>query len=88
MLELTRDVYESMLAHALGGLPDEACGLFATDPATSRVERFFPMTNTAASSQIYRLDGREMMNVEAAADEGQAEERCLAEVILAHQSSG
>ncbi|CAB4750932.1 MAG: peptidase [Actinobacteria bacterium] len=68
MLELTRDVYESMLAHALGGLPDEACGLFATDPATSRVERFFPMTNTAASSQIYRLDGREMMNVEAAAD--------------------
>ena len=68
MLELTREVYESMLAHALGGLPDEACGLFATDPATSRVERFFPMTNTAASSQIYRLDGREMMNVEAAAD--------------------
>lgn len=68
MLELTRDVYESMLAHSLDGLPDEACGLFATDPVTSRITRFFPMTNTAASSQLYRLDGREMMNVEAAAD--------------------
>jgi proteasome lid subunit RPN8/RPN11 len=69
VLELTRDVYESMLVHALDGVPDEACGLFATDSATGRVCRFFPMTNTAASSQIYRLDGREMMNVEAAADE-------------------
>jgi proteasome lid subunit RPN8/RPN11 len=69
VLELTRDVYESMLAHALDGLPDEACGLFATDPATSHVSRFYPMTNTAASSQLYRLDGREMMAVEAAADD-------------------
>ena len=69
MLELAREVYESMLAHALDGLPDEACGLFAADPATSRVARFFPLTNTAASSQVYRLDGREMMAVEAVADE-------------------
>ena len=69
VLELTRDVHESMVAHALDGLPDEACGLFATDPATARVSRFFPMANTAASSQLYRLDGREMMAVEAAADD-------------------
>jgi proteasome lid subunit RPN8/RPN11 len=69
VLELTRDVYESMMAHALDGLPDEACGLFAVDPVTSLVVRFFPMTNTAASSQVYRLDGREMMAVEATADD-------------------
>lgn len=68
MLELSRDVYESMLTHALDGLPNEACGLFASNPANGRITRFFPMDNTAASSQIYRLDGREMMAVEAEAD--------------------
>jgi proteasome lid subunit RPN8/RPN11 len=68
MLELLVDVHEAMVAHALRGLPDEACGLFAASAGTARVERFFPMTNTAASSQIYRLDGKEMMDVEREAD--------------------
>ncbi len=68
MLQLTREVHEAMLAHAVDGLPNEACGLFAADPATGRIERFFPMQNTAASSQIYRLDGRELLAVEAEAD--------------------
>lgn len=68
MLTITRAVHEAMLAHAVAGLPNEACGLFAADPATGRIERFFPMTNTAASSQIYRIDGRELLAVEAEAD--------------------
>ncbi len=68
MLTITGAVHEAMLAHAVDGLPNEACGLFATDPGTGHVVRFFPMTNTATSSQIYRLDGREMMTVEAEAD--------------------
>jgi proteasome lid subunit RPN8/RPN11 len=69
MLELTAEVHAAMLAHALSGLPDEACGLFASDPATGVVTAFFAMTNTAASSQLYRLDGKEFLDVEAAADE-------------------
>ena len=68
MLELSPEVHEAMVAHALRGLPDEACGLFAGPPGALRVERFFPMTNTAASSQIYRLDGKEMMDVERRAE--------------------
>jgi proteasome lid subunit RPN8/RPN11 len=68
MLELTVAVRDEMVAHALDGFPNEACGLFAVAPGTTRVERFFPMTNAAASSQVYRLDGREFMRVEAAAD--------------------
>jgi proteasome lid subunit RPN8/RPN11 len=68
MLELLTGVHEAMVAHALRGFPDEACGLFAAAPGTTRVERFFPMTNAAASSQIYRLDGKEMMAVEREAD--------------------
>jgi proteasome lid subunit RPN8/RPN11 len=68
MLELRPDVHAEMVAHALRGLPDEACGLFAARPGTALVERFFPMTNAAASSQIYRLDGKEFLDVEAQAD--------------------
>jgi proteasome lid subunit RPN8/RPN11 len=68
MLELRPEVHESMVAHALRGLPDEACGLFAAKPGSTMVERFFPMTNAAASSQIYRLDGKEFLAVEAEAD--------------------
>jgi proteasome lid subunit RPN8/RPN11 len=68
MLALRSDVHQAMLAHALRGLPDEACGLFAAAPGTTVVERFFPMTNAAASSQVYRLDGKEFLDVEAQAD--------------------
>jgi proteasome lid subunit RPN8/RPN11 len=68
MLELPAQIHDAMVAHALDGFPNEACGLFAAQPNSTRVERFFPMTNAAASSQIYRLDGREMLDVEAQAD--------------------
>jgi proteasome lid subunit RPN8/RPN11 len=72
MLQITAGAFEAMLAHALDGLPDEACGLFAgpfsPDPDTARCTVFYGMRNAAASSQIYQLDGREMMDVEATAD--------------------
>lgn len=58
-----------MVGHAILGLPDEACGLFAGPFGGDRVEQFFPMTNAAASSQIYQLDGQEMMDVERRADD-------------------
>lgn len=57
-----------MVGHAIAGLPLEACGLFAGKFASSRVEKFFPMTNAAASSKIYRLDPAEMMSVEREMD--------------------
>ena len=69
MVELSRSVYEEMVAHALSGLPNEACGLFSGAFGSDRVERFHPMRNVAESSQIYTLDGREMLDVEAATDE-------------------
>jgi len=62
-------VHAEMIGHAILGLPDEACGLFAGAYGGDRVERFFPMANTAKSSQIYELDGQEMMNVERTADD-------------------
>jgi len=57
-----------MVAHALRRLPDEACGLFSGLYGGDRVERFHPMTNAAASSRVYTLDGRELLTVEAEAD--------------------
>lgn len=57
-----------MLGHALAGLPNEACGLFAGEFGGDRIERFFPMTNAAASPRLYQLDPTEIMSVESAAD--------------------
>jgi len=58
-----------MVGHAVVGLPDEACGLFAGAFGDDRIERFFPMRNVAESSRIYELDGQEMMSVEREADD-------------------
>ncbi len=69
MLEIPASLHYQMLGHAIAGLPDEACGLFVGQYGGDRVERFFPMTNTARSSRIYELDGAEILRVERAADD-------------------
>jgi [CysO sulfur-carrier protein]-S-L-cysteine hydrolase len=69
VLEIPASIHAEMVGHAILGLPDEACGLFAGAFGGDRVERFFPMTNTAMSSQLYELDAQEMMDVERAADD-------------------
>lgn len=69
MLEIPAAVQAEMIGHAILGLPDEACGLFAGAFGGDRVERFFSMRNAAASSQIYELDAQEMMDVERTADD-------------------
>ena len=69
MLVLHRHVRDEMFAHALQGLPHEACGVFAADAGSLEVHTFFPMANAAASSEIYQLDNAEWMAVERKADE-------------------
>ena len=69
MLNLTGEVHLAMLAHAYDGLPDEACGLMAGDPATGACHKFYPCTNAAASSRIYSLDPREYMRAERDAED-------------------
>lgn len=59
MLTLTRPVWLEMVGHAYDGLPDEACGLFAGDPATGRVRVFYACRNAAASSRVYTVDPRD-----------------------------
>jgi proteasome lid subunit RPN8/RPN11 len=69
MLQLTAAVRAAMVAHALRGLPHEACGLFSGPLGDTAATEFHPMTNIAASSELYQLDGVEMMGVERRVDD-------------------
>ena len=55
MLRLRRDVYEVMVAHALDGLPLEACGLLATLPGDGVVRAVYPCRNAAESARLYEV---------------------------------
>ena len=69
VLEIPASIHAEMIGHAILGLPDEACGLFAGVHGADQIEKFFPMRNIAESSQIYQLDGQEMIDVERTADD-------------------
>ena len=69
MLRLSGEVYGEVITHALSGLPNEACGLLAGRAGEERVTRFFPVRNAAESSQIYRLDDAEYLQVERTVDD-------------------
>ena len=68
MLRLSDEVYSQVIAHALSGLPNEACGLLAAPGGGQQVDRFFPVRNAAESSQVYRLDDAEYLQAERTAD--------------------
>jgi proteasome lid subunit RPN8/RPN11 len=56
-----------MLAHALEGLPLEACGLFSGD-AGGTVRRFYPCENAAASSTVYTVAPRDHLRADRHAE--------------------
>jgi proteasome lid subunit RPN8/RPN11 len=61
VIEIPREIRDQLVETAVGGLPNEACGLLAgTD---GRVERFYPMRNADESAFTYRLDPKEQFDV-------------------------
>ena len=56
-----------MIGHAYDGYPLEACGLLVG--RGSRVTRFVPCTNVAASAKVYTVDPLEHLRAERAAEE-------------------
>ena len=68
MLSLTEDVWHEMVGHAYGGLPDEACGLLAGDPASGSAVAFYPCRNAAASSRVYTVDPRDHLKADRDAE--------------------
>jgi proteasome lid subunit RPN8/RPN11 len=55
VLALSRDLWLAMVAHALGGFPDEACGLLAGPSGSGAVTEFVPCVNADQSSRTFSL---------------------------------
>jgi proteasome lid subunit RPN8/RPN11 len=56
VLRLTDTTHLEIVAHALDGIPLEACGLLAASPGDDKVERVYRCRNAAESSRLYELD--------------------------------
>ena len=63
MLEISRQIYDQIVAHARRDHPDEACGVIAGPAGSDRPERFIPMTNAARSPTFYEFDSTEQFQV-------------------------
>ena len=73
---LTPEAHAAMVAHALDGLPDEACGLMVGRLDTgvgALVDTFEPCANVAASSRIYSISPKDFLRIERAADDAGAD---------------
>src|SRR5436190_12331083 len=61
VIQIPAEILDEMIAHAVAGLPDEACGLLGG--VDGRGERFYPMRNADRSATTYRLDPKEQLEV-------------------------
>jgi len=71
VLRLTPEIHTELLAHAIRGLPLEACGLLVGDPQDrdERVVRFVPCRNEAASAVVYTVHPVDHLRADRAAEE-------------------
>ena len=68
-LLLDRGVYLQVVAHSYDGLPLEACGLLAAEPASGRVTRCYPTGNEAASARVYTVPPKALLLADRDAEE-------------------
>ena len=69
MLRLGRSAYLQIVAHALDGLPEEACGLLAAPPDDlENVSAVYPCRNAAASARVYELHPLDHLHADRDAD--------------------
>jgi proteasome lid subunit RPN8/RPN11 len=61
MIELSRTLFDEMVAHAEAEAPNEACGVVAG--RDGQAARVYPMRNAEASPVEYRFDEREQLQV-------------------------
>ncbi len=69
---LPATIRDAIVAHALGELPNEACGIVVGDrPAATggRSLRFVPVRNAAASPTRYEMDGRDLVRLTLETDD-------------------
>ena len=70
---MPQHVYVQMVGHCLTGLPDEACGLLAGDPATGTVTTCYPTKNVSKSAILYTVDPRDHLRADREAEAQGAE---------------
>jgi [CysO sulfur-carrier protein]-S-L-cysteine hydrolase len=69
VLYLTHAVHGALVAHAYAGLPLEACGLLAGDPASATATVWYPCRNVAESSRVYTLHPSDHLRAELDAED-------------------
>lgn len=71
VLAITPELHDEMAAHALRGLPLEACGLLVGDPddPQQRVIRFVPCRNAAESAVVYTVHPVDHLRADRAAED-------------------
>lgn len=65
-LQFPAPAYAQMIGAAYDGYPLEACGLLVGEG--SKVHRFVPCTNEAASARVYSVPGKELLRAEREAE--------------------
>lgn len=55
MLRIARSAHLDMIAHAISGLPHEACGLLGGRVGSDLIEAFVPARNADASAKTYAI---------------------------------
>ena len=68
-LVLPPQVVDEIVAHCLGALPEEGCGLLAGDPSGRLIERCYPVRNAAASAKRYVVDPRDHLRADRDAED-------------------
>jgi len=68
MLRMSADHHLRMVAHCIGGLPEEACGLLAGPAGAGAVTACYLTTNAARSARVYEVDPREHLRADRDAD--------------------
>jgi [CysO sulfur-carrier protein]-S-L-cysteine hydrolase len=63
VLQIGRDLYDAIIAHARRDHPDEACGVVAGPAGSDRPLRFIPMLNAARSPTFYEFDSADLLRL-------------------------
>jgi proteasome lid subunit RPN8/RPN11 len=69
VLTITEPVFLALVAHALRGLPEEACGLVAGPAGSAHASAFYPCRNLANSSKLYTIDPKDHLRADRDAED-------------------
>jgi proteasome lid subunit RPN8/RPN11 len=69
VLELTKDLYDAIVAHARRDHPDEACGVIAGPAGSDHPARLIPMLNAARSPTFFEFDSGDLFKLYREIDE-------------------